>query len=145
MGTPAANTEQPKEDQTGLVSRKIATEAVEKWLNYKRIRPSARETNAEFIDQLSEYFMDGTLVLDEETHNIIQKLRFKIGNKEKLTYKPRILVGEINDRLSRLKSSDGSSKLTAYTVALTGENSAVIDKMDTEDNRVAQTITIFFL
>ena len=64
---------------------------------------------------------------------------------EALVFKPRLTVGQINAKMKGVKASDVDGRLVGYIAALTAQNTGVIAKLDAEDNKVAQSIVMFFL
>jgi len=126
------------------MDEKSAKLEVEKWLDFKRVKPKKRTDNEDSIQIMIEAFEEGVLTLDEKTHEITQHLTFEAAGKKSVTYKPRLKVGESQRRLKGVKSTDGHAMLMAYVSELTGENSAVISDFDSEDYGIARTIATFF-
>jgi len=131
--------------------KKITTELAEKevfdWLSYKRVDEEKIEDNKEVIKTLTNGISNGYLVLDENK-NFVLNLKFPVGKDEnikKLSFKPRLKMSEIHDVTRNIKTGDTSALLLAYVSALTSENSAILKELDTEDNRIAQAISMFFL
>lgn len=134
-----------------FISEKIATEEINKWLDHKNVSPRKRnkkETKQQ-IETLIDAVCDGDLTLDED-FNLVQTLRnpVKAGEKillETLTFKPRLLLEDVESHLMNVKSTNTIGMLSAYTAALTDENSGMLKKIDTDDNKTAQAIVMFFL
>lgn len=129
------------------VTIEVAQVAMDKWLNYKRVGERKRDSNADSIEVMMDGFEDGSLTLNEETHEITHTLCFPLGENEavkQLTYKPRVSVGVLQSYLTKTKSGDADGRVTAYVQALTGQTSNIIKGLDTEDNRIAQAIALFF-
>ena len=127
-----------------VVSREIAEQEVEKWLDFKRVRPKKRKAMEDSIKELIESFEEGILELDSATHEIKQNLIWEAGNRKFLTFKPLLTVGASQRRLQSVKSSDGHAMISAYVSELTGENSGIIGGMNTEDYGISRTIAGFF-
>ena len=129
-----------------LVSRDLAEQDINKWLDDKRVRVRKREENQETIESLIDAACDGALSYDEEKKILKYKLSFPIGEEGKITtlkFKLRISVGEMHKNLNGAKTGD--ERVLAYMCALTGQNSGIIKKMDTADYSLASGIVIFFL
>jgi hypothetical protein len=54
-------------------------------------------------------------------------------------------VHEVQARTKQVKAGDANGILMAYVAALTGENTGIIGKMDTEDYNICQSIAVFFV
>jgi len=132
------------------VSREVAETEIEKWLDYKCIKPRTRENLELAIDMLIDGIEDGDLIL-EKNNNLILKLMLPIQNSEgektveNLTFTPRINVGEVHKKLKNVDNDDAEGRLIAYVSQLTGQPTAVIEKFDTVDFKLAQAIATFFL
>ena len=131
----------------GVISKEIALQEVEKWLDYKKITPNKREVYKDNIESLANSIADGTLVLNDDlslTHNLI----FEIGSETKtsiLKYKPRINVGNVYSHMNGVKATDIDGRLHAYICALTGSPKLLVQQLDTEDISIAQNIAVFFI
>ena len=131
----------------GVISKEIALQEVEKWLDYKKISESKKEARTESIDALVEAISDGYLVLNDD-FSFVQTLKFPTENEmsfKQLTYKPRLKISTIHSHLQGVKASDGDSRICAYVAALTSLPKDLIKALDTEDYSIAQGIAIFFL
>jgi len=135
-----------------VVSDKIAKETIESWLNHKNVHPRKREMKDTRvnIEVITYAICDGDLILDDD-FNLVQNLRNPVMDKEgkvvlnELSFKPRLLMGDVENSLMNVKSDNSIGMLAAYTSALTGVNSGLVRKIDTDDNKVAQAIVMFFL
>lgn len=123
----------------------IAIKEVSKWLDHKKIRPKRREDNEDYVEQLVEGFKDCRLTLDEKTHEISMKLEMEIGEIKKLIFQPRMTFGTVHPYLKKVKPGDADGRLLAYVIALTDSSRNVVDKLDTEDHKLALAIAVFFL
>lgn len=129
------------------VSKSVAIDDINRWLDAKRIREKKREQNKDLIDVLVEAVEDGILIVQED-NSLTMDLAFGIGEGEsikKLTFKPRLRIDEVKPHLERVKSSDGDGRLMAYVTALTGQPTKLIYSMDTSDQSLATSIALFFL
>lgn len=129
------------------VSLEVATKEVESWLDYKRMSESKRKDSESSIEQLINSVADGIVTIDPDTKFINHALVFPIGNKEEikvLNYKPRLRMHEVNTRLRKLSAGDTDGRIMVYVSALTDNSTNIIGGLDTEDNRIAQNIAIFF-
>lgn len=126
-----------------VLSLELAELEVHKWMEAKKVRESVKTANKDNIEQLVEGFADGLLSLNEETNEITQELQFPIDGLKKLVFKPRLSVSERTKYTSRAKS-DIDSQIVARLAALSGQNSALIAGMDTDDLAVSRSLTSFF-
>ena len=130
------------------VSKEVAVKEIQKWLDYKQVDELKVEENQTSIDTLVYAIQTGHLSFNSKDNMLTQKLKFPIGNEttiDVLVYKPRLKMSEVHLRTQNVKSNDTFGLITAYVCALTGQNSGLINEIETEDNRIAQAIAIFFL
>jgi len=133
------------------VERSVAERDVRGWLDFKNISDRKRTDNNDQIEALIEAVQDGAISIDEQSKEIIQKLRIPIKNDEgettveSLTYVPRVKVYELHDKLEGVKGSDVHGMVLAYASALTKQKKVVLKHMDSGDYSIAQTISIFFM
>ncbi len=125
-----------------VLSLELAQAEVEKWMNKKKVRQSVRESNKDNIEILVEGFVDGFLSLNDETNEITQKLIHPTEALKTLTFKPRLTASEKGRYLS--KANDVNSQIVALLAALSGQNSALIGGLDTDDIAVSRSLTSFF-
>jgi len=132
------------------VSREVAETEINKWLDFKCIKPRRRTDLKAAIDMLVDAVEDGDLIL-EKNNNLIHKLMMGIQNEEgektvgSLTYTPRVNVGLVHKKLKNVQHDDAEGRLIAYVSQLTGQPTAVIEAIDTTDFGIAQAIATFFL
>lgn len=134
--------------QGGTVSETVARKDVDRWLDYKRVGDRKREDNASAIDGMVAAVQDGQLIISEEGHEIVQNLKFPIGNDgntKELKFKARLSIKDRNRKLKGTKATDTAEYLVALIAALANTNKAVIEEMDTEDHNIAQNIALFFI
>lgn len=130
-----------------VVSKEVAQVEIEKWLDCKKISERKRETTKDNTAALVDAISEGGLVLTEK-NELVQTLKFPIGETspvEKLTYKPRLTVKEVNTKMQGVKANDVDGRVTGYIAALTNLTMEEVKKLDTEDYGLAQNIAIFFL
>ena len=135
-----------------FVSEEIAKKEVSKWLDHKNVSQRKREKKetVQQIETITDAICDGDLVLDKD-FNLVQSLRNPVKDNDgkvvlsKLTFKPRLLLEDVESHLMNVKATNTIGMLAAYTSALTGENSSLLKKIDTDDNKTAQAIVMFFL
>lgn len=124
-----------------LITKEVAEQEINAWLDYKKIKPSQRISNKPHIDILVEGIMCGDLSIDPDKDFLItQKLCFPVdGLFDSLTYKSRASVGDIQ------KATNETKEVFFSTVSvLTGKGASHIKRMDSEDSKVAYAITVFF-
>lgn len=131
------------------VSIKTAEKEVKAWADYKKIDETKREENKEQLAKLAEAISLGHLSYDSKEHFLVQKLKFPLGEGAtavtELKYKARLKMNEVTARTKNVKPSDTYGLITAYVCALTDQNSGILGGLDSEDNRIAQAIAVFFL
>ena len=130
------------------VSKQIATDEITKWLDSKGVRAKKRKENEDSIEELIESVEEGYLIVDDETNELVLELATPLGSEgqiKEFRFKPRLTVGEVHPFLKKLKVGDNDGRLLAYAQALTGQPAAVINSMDTGDQGLIVTITLFFL
>lgn len=130
------------------VSLDVAEQEIESWLDHKKIRAKKREANADQIEVLVEAVQDGSLTFDEESGKLIQILSEPLGNNEhrdKLSFKPRLKIGDLHRHTKGVQAGDGDGRLLAYISALTDEPKALIQDMDSTDYSISASIAIFFM
>lgn len=130
------------------VTREVAQKEVEGWLDYKKIRPSQRETHKDVIETLIEEVSEGTLEIDQTTFKITHNLLVPIGESDslkKVDYRPRLNDNILEPFMKGVKPSDFISVGLAYIAALTNVNKGILSRMDSADMRIAKGIMVFFM
>ena len=133
------------------VSLEIAKKEIESWMDAKRVPGTKRIKLADQIETLEYAVVEGTISIDPDTRVIRHGLMFPVADSNgdvalsKLEYKPRLATNEIQSRLKGITASDGGAVVNAVISALTGQPAAMIGKLDTEDNSIAQAVAVFFL
>jgi len=126
------------------VTRAVAQNEMNKWLDFKKIKAKKREGLAESIEEVIDSIEDGTLRLDEDK-KLIQDLSFPLEGVSELVFKPRIQAVDINAALKGIKMNDNNGRVIAYISALTGRPKTLISKLDTEDMSIGNTLAVFFI
>lgn len=130
-----------------MIDIETAQQDIQKWLDFKKVSEKKRENLNDSIEAITNAICEDKLILTE-SNEFVQKLSFPVGEEkiiDSLKYKPRITIGNIQDNMKNVKPGDSDGRISAYIAALTGQPTAVIKKMDSEDYSVAQAIAIFFL
>lgn len=129
------------------VTPEIAKAEVEKWLDFKKVSHTKRDSYADNIKALEEAIVEGYLSLDDN-HELIQQLKFPIGSEvetSELKYKPRLKESTVSLHLTGVKIGDFDGRLYAYVAALTGKPKDLIKSLDTEDYSIGKNIAFFFI
>ena len=129
------------------VSKDQAVKEVNSWLDNKRVGDKKREDYKDQIDIIVDGLSAGYLRIDSD-FNIIHTLSFAVGDNgdiRELTYKPRISVGDIENRMKGVKNGDGDGRVKAYISALCGQSSNVLRLLDSCDYSIPQSIIVFFI
>lgn len=138
---------QDKDKMEQLIDRETAEIEVGKWLDFKRVKDSKRESSKETIETLIEAVQYGQLTLKDDM-SWEQKLDFPIPGDEPmttLTFKPRITVAETHAKTKNVKASDVDGRIAALVASLTGKNTGLIIRLDSSDYSVSTSIALFFL
>lgn len=130
----------------GSVNRSVAIQDITRWLDEKKVRESKRTEFKQHIDGLISAVEDGLIVVNEDG-TITQSLLWPIGEKavDKLTYKMRLNYEMVKPYLKNIQADNGNERLIAYACALTEESSGILNKLDSEDSVIMQSIAVFFL
>jgi len=131
-----------------VISLDAATQDVTEWMDLKRMKPRQRESNSETIDELIQDTMSGQLSFDHDKMKVVQHLLFPIGKNEDvktIEYDYRINTGKLNNHLKQVKAADVDGRFLAHITALSGVNSGIVSKMDTEDLSIAKNYALFFI
>jgi hypothetical protein len=129
------------------VSKDIAQADVNKWLDYKKIGESKRNSNQGQIDSLVDAISEGNLIVNEDM-SITHVLKFPLDGETTVTelkYKARMNSEAVLPHLNGVKPTDVDGRMVAYTAALTSQLKAIIKKLDTEDSTLAHAVVVFFL
>lgn len=129
------------------VTKEVALKEVKKWLDFKRCNQKKREEHDDAIEYLADSIVQGILILTKDMifkHTLI----FPVGEEgmiKEISYKPRLKMSEIEAKSGNLKSGNTQALIRSYVCALTDQATGIIKELDTEDNRIAQSIATFFL
>jgi hypothetical protein len=129
------------------VNKEMASEEVNSWLDAKKISSKKREVQADTIETLIDAVMEGHLTLKEDK-SFDMALKFPLEGEQPLNvlnFKSRIKTETVARHLQGVKPSDVDGRLLAYVAALTSQTKALIGKLDTEDQSLAQAIAVFFV
>jgi hypothetical protein len=129
------------------VSKDVAIADVNRWMDSKKIRPSKRTEYKQHIESLVSAVED-CLISVEDDNTITQTLLFPIGEGEgvkTLTFKNRLNTEQVKPFLKNIDAGDGDGRLNAYICALTSSAVGIINKLDSEDKNISQSIAVFFL
>lgn len=132
------------------ISLDLATLEFEKWLDFKKIKDRKREANKDQEEILIDAIKNNNLIISED-FNLEYNLEFPLKNDdgdatlESLSFKPRLKVFEINNKMKGVKSNDVDGRVLGYIAASTGKNTGLLKKLDTEDYSIAQAIIMYFL
>lgn len=127
-----------------VVDIEVARAEINGWLDYKKITPAKRQAHKEFIESLVEAVSIGALTIDEEkviTHNLL----FPLEGMKEIKYKPRISTGLVEIRLKGVDNTNANAMFIAYIGALSNVNVGLINKLDTEDFKIARAVASFFI
>jgi anthranilate/para-aminobenzoate synthase component I len=133
-----------EEDQTKMTPQQKAEQDIKQWLDAKRVSNRKREEYADQIQTLQNEIEDGNLRLDEEG-NLIQTLKFPFKSLTELKYKQRLTKGDVQPYMKGVNSQDGDARVQGYICALTDQPHGLIDKLDTEDMEIPNSIAVFFI
>ena len=125
------------------MTKEMAIEEFNGWIEKKKIRPSLlekKDTTKEARESILDALVEGILTISEEGI-ITQKLNFPVGQTEELNYSLRMTASEM-DAMNRFKDENGKSR--AMIGKLTKTMTAIIDKLDTTDLALSQTIASFY-
>ena len=134
----------------GKVTREIAETEVLKWLDFKKVDQEKRSEQESSIKTMQNAIFEGHLVLDDKL-NFIYTLKWPLEDSdgkvtlEKLTFKPRMKTSEADSRLKHLKDPSSFETIRCFTAALTSESMGLLKDLDSEDTRVTNAISAFFL
>jgi len=130
----------------GSVSKEIAIQDITRWLDAKKVRDTKKIEFKQHIDSLISAVEDGLISVNEDG-TITQDLLWPIGEKEisELKYKMRLNYEMVKPYLKNIQADNGSERLIAYACALTGESIGILNKLDSEDSVIMQSIAVFFL
>lgn len=133
-----------------VIPMSAAMEEVEKWLEYKKVKPSKREEYADNIEEIAECISLGIITYDEKTNELKHNLQFPLENDKgesmlsELVYKPRIRVKETKPHMKGVKTGDSDGRVMAYLCAVTNQNRMMLENLDYSDYSISSSIVVFF-
>lgn len=133
---------------TPKISRELATQEIEKWLDRKKVYDSTREAYQDSIDLLIEAVMNGDLKLNHETNELTHKLLFPDvfgGGVTEFVYKGRLNDEGLTPHLQGVSPKDADGRLLAHVAALTAQPKGILKKIDSADKKIMMSIAVFFL
>lgn len=134
--------EDTEKKNTEKMTQEVAQAEFDKWIyETKRLRARAVEKHADSCKSFVDALCDGTLAIEEDG-SVIQKLQFEVAGRKQLKYKPRLTVAEMANALD-YKGGDGGKTRKMVSI-LTDEVVGVLDKMDSADWALANSITAFY-
>lgn len=137
-------------EQIKPVEISVATGDINRWLDYKKVSDTKRESKKAAVEALVSEVTDGYLSVMED-FKLQYKLKFPIEDSEgniyleKLDFVPRLQAKDLFPYMKGVKAGDLDGSLRANICALTKQSMGVISKLDTEDMAVAESIAVFFL
>lgn len=132
------------------ITRDLAVQEVNKWLDIRKVKQSKRESLDMAIEDLVDSFMEGLLRLQEDG-TLVQTLDYPIVNEDgivtlsELTYIPRLSQSMITNAMTGIKAGDANAIFSSYICALTGKVKALLGALDSEDYKVGRNIASFFI
>ena len=130
------------------ITQEQAEKEVNGWLDAKKVSPSKRVAKKDNIDTLVSAVMDGDIIFNPD-NTIKQVLKFPLSSEDsglkELTYKARLSTNQMQACFRGAKMTEAYGLISALVGALTGEMTASIGVMDSEDFSTAQAIASFFL
>lgn len=134
-----------EEENKATVAIEVAGKEIKEWLDFKKIDDIKRVKLSESIQDLIMAVYSGILVVNTETKEITQKLKFPIGQYTELKYKARVQMSEIQQRTAVLQKSDMIGTSFAYAAAVTGVSPEILKQLDSEDFGIMDRIVFFFM
>lgn len=132
---------------TEVISKEKATEEISSWMDSKKIIPGKRESFKDHIETLVQAVMYGMLSVNDD-NTLSQKLLYPVGENNaisELVFKSRLNRQMITPHMAGVKSGDNDARIIGYMAALTGKNKAILSVLDSEDQRIADSIVVFFV
>lgn len=136
-----------KEFDTVVVAEEVAKSEFENWLKSRRIRAIKRESLADAEKTIIEAIMYGLVEFKESEDGkpqVVQNLEFPLTNIDKIEYKNRITVKELQ-AASRLGGSDFDKSLTLLAKQTNIQNTALVASLEFSDYELSQQILTYFL
>jgi hypothetical protein len=127
------------------VSRELAEQEVNEWLDFKKVSPSKREEKKDDIKNIIDAVENGTLVLDKEKLTFEYSLLFPLNELEKLTLTPRVNAGKIQQAMIGVKSDDLYGMFNVYISVMVNKPKELLKSFDAEDYNLLRRVAGFFM
>jgi hypothetical protein len=130
------------------ITRELAVEEINSWLDAKKIFESRRENFKDAIETLVEAMQNGVLTLEQGgqfRHTLLFPIQGEGISMTELTYKARLNRKMVNPHLKGVKPGDSEGRMLAHLQALTDAPKNILSVLDHEDERIADSILIFFI
>lgn len=128
-----------------IISKELAAEEVNSWLEYKKVGEAKREQHKDSIKLITDSIVEGYLSLNDDK-SLTHVLKFPFGEDVKTTefkYKARLSGLEVEKAQKGVK--EGFAMLMAFAGALTDKGPGLLKHMDTEDIAISNAISVFFI
>ena len=113
----------------------------DKWLENKKIGAAKRKANKAYEDQIVTAMQESLASIDSGTFDITCKLNFPVGELKEVTLKPRLKHKEMRPAIAA-----GPEERVAMLIAVaSGENSLVIEELDSSDFDLLAAVVAYFL
>lgn len=129
------------------ITREIAEQEVNKWLDHKGVSARKREKNKAQVETITDAIVDGLLTMDEK-FNLIQQLRIVPEGEnppKELRHRPRITVKDINEASKGVGEENANMIVVGYASVITGKAKGIILALDSSDYEIISAIVIFFI
>jgi hypothetical protein len=131
-----------------VIDKDLATEEVNKWLDFHDVTSDDREEEKKTINRFIDEVQKGNLIINDD-FTLVQKLRFPLTIEgtapvDELKYANRISMDKVQSRMTGIKAEDGAGRVCAHIAALTSRPLGLIRKMDSKDYKVASAIFLVF-
>lgn len=133
-----------------VVAYEQAKAEIDAWIEYRKLTPTQIEAHKQSIETLIEGIQYGMLTLKDNCFT--QTLLFPIGKDgqiKQLQYGNRVNKLLLAPHLKGVAADDGDERLISYLSCLTEKTDGVVRQhliqLDSQDNRIAMSIVVFFL
>ena len=127
----------------------LAGTEIEKWLDFKRVKPVKRQAFAAHIGVLIQAVSYGDIEITKDfkiTHNLNVPILDADNNPvySKMEYAARINAQALNEALGDAGNDSEIANTIAYGSALSNLPVAIIRKLDTSDLSIISALSVFF-
>lgn len=129
------------------ITREVATNEINGWLDKKKVYDATRETNRESIEILIEAMTKGDLSLNDKgefTHKLLFPDALN-GAATEFKYKARLNDDMVRSHKQGIKANDFEGMWAAYGAALTAQPKKLINLLDSADKKIFNAIVVFFV